>query len=97
MCRCRKVQISGQTRHQIDVLDERGNVRITTSSNSTDPMGIEELTKEMKTGKYAFAFKGTQAAGSGAGNAGGVKLPPGAANLDPVERLKAARRAQAGV
>jgi hypothetical protein len=97
MCRCRKVEINGQTQYQIDVFDDKGNIRITNSSNSTDPMGIEELTKEMKTGKYAFAFKGTQAAGSGAGSTGGTRLPANMANLDPVERLKAARRAQMGL
>jgi hypothetical protein len=96
MARCRKVEVNGQTRYVIDVFDDHGNVRITNNSNSTDPMGVEELTKEMKAGKYAFAFKGTQAAGSGAGSAGGVRLPAGAANLDPVERLKAARRVEAG-
>jgi hypothetical protein len=95
--RCRKVEANGRTRYVVEIFDDRGNVRITNNSNSTDPMGIEELAKEMKAGQYAFAFKGTQAAGSGAGSAGRVNLPAGVANLDPVERLKAARRAEVGV
>jgi hypothetical protein len=94
MAQCTKAEVNGQARYQIKVLDDRGNVRITSASNSTDPMGLEELAKEMKAGKYGFAFKGTQAAGSGAGSAGGTRLPAGIQNLDPVERLKAARRTE---
>jgi hypothetical protein len=93
--RCRKVDFNGKPRHVVEVFDERGNVRITNMSNSTDPMGLDELAKELKAGRHAFAFKGIPAAGSGAGSAGSVHLPPGVADLDPVERLKAARRAQA--
>ena len=57
-------------------------------------MSIDDLAAEMKAGKYAFGFKGTQAQGSGAGSSGSVKLPANLANLPPVERLKAARRMQ---
>jgi hypothetical protein len=96
MSRCRKVEVGGQMKYGTEVLDEHGNVRITNMSNSTAPMGFDELAKEMKAGRFAFAFKGTQAAGSGAGSAAGkAALPAGYANLDPVERLKAARRAEA--
>ena len=56
MARCRKADFNGQAKYVVEVLDEHGNVRITNSSNSTDPMGLEELGKEMKAGKYAFAL-----------------------------------------
>ena len=96
-CRARRIETGGKVRHQIEITDASGNVRITNASNSTDPMGVEELVKEMRAGRFAYAFKATQAQGSGASSSGGVKLPPSMADLPPVERLKAARRAQAGV
>lgn len=95
-CRARRIEVNGKVRHAIDILDGNGNVRITNASNSTDPMAVEELTKEMKAGRFAFAFKGTQAQGSGASTPTGMRLSADLSKLSPVERLKAVRRAQAG-
>jgi len=71
--RPKRVEVNGEVRHQIEVLDANGNVRITNKSNSTDPMTVDELAAEMKAGRYAFSFKGTGAAGSGGSTGGNRK------------------------
>jgi hypothetical protein len=97
VCRARRVEAAGKLQHHIEIMDAGGNIRITNAPNSTDPMGMEELVKEMRAGRFAYAFKATQAQGSGGGSGTNVKLTAETKNLDPVERLKLARRAQAGV
>ncbi len=75
--RAKRVEVNGEVRHQVEVLDTQGNVRITSKSNSTDPMTVDELAAEMKAGRYAFGFKATQAAGGGGSNAGGKRAYAG--------------------
>lgn len=84
-------------RYFVDVVDERGVPRISTKSNSTDPMTIAELVDEMsKSETFAAAFQGAGAAGSGAAGSSGSR-GSNALNvaelykLPPAERLAAAR------
>jgi hypothetical protein len=95
-CRAKRVMVDGKVVYSVEVIDRNGNVRITNRSNSTDPMGLDELVKEMKAGRWAYAFKGTQAQGSGASTPNGTRITGDLSKLSPVERMKAARRAQVG-
>lgn len=81
------------------VVDANGNPQVTNRPGSHDPMTVEELVASFKK-EYPDQFKGSGATGSGAPgmgsggqNGGSNPIDPG---LSPVEKLKAARRQQAG-
>lgn len=90
MCRCRRVEAGGKSQWRIEVLDGHGNVRISNTTGSLEPMNMEELVGEMKAGSYAFAFQGQQPQGSNRCNG---RAQSESLGLSPVERLKFARRA----
>lgn len=60
-----------------EIVDEYGEVKITTTPGQVSKMRIDEFVKELKTTEFDFLFEGSGAAGSGAGgsnnNAGGKK------------------------
>lgn len=84
----------------VEVLDDDGNVRLSTKSGSTDAMSLGEFVSSLKENdKFAPAFKGSGASGSGAG---GDRKPGSAASgngrlmdLPPAERIKAFRQQEA--
>lgn len=61
----------------VEVVDEKGQARISPATGQTGPMSIAELIAEMKTkNTFAPAFEGTGASGSGATGTG-VKIQNG--------------------
>ncbi len=97
MCRCTPQVKDGRTTFLIEVLDKDGNVRISPKTGSTDRMSVGELIEELKKGRYAFCFKATQAAGSGAGGSSGkgTHTSGDLSHLPPQERMKIARQREA--
>jgi len=87
-CQCRRVEVDGEARWLVEVLDGNGNVRISNAMGSFEPMGVEELIEDMKAGRYAFAFEDERVESRGATDHG----PGVTVGLSPVERLKLARR-----
>lgn len=87
----------------VEVIDEKGQARISPTSGSTAPMSISELIAEMKTqDAFAPAFEGSGASGSGArpGFNGGAKVHTisAAESKDPARyRTAKAEAEKAGV
>lgn len=82
-------------KYTAQVVDEKGNQRITQTAGSTAPMSIVELVGTMRSNKtFEAAFPGFQAAGAGSENGGGGgggrgKIDP---NLPAAERMRIARQ-----
>ncbi|MEN6306672.1 MAG: hypothetical protein ABFD91_02860 [Anaerohalosphaeraceae bacterium] len=81
--------------YTVEIVDDKGNARITNKTGSTDPMTISELVSELKGNKtFAPAFSGSGASGSGADNHTGGKSGIDLDKMTPEEKLRYARQQQ---
>ena len=82
-----------------NVIDDKGNTRITMKQGETGNMEVKELVDLMRSDEmFAPAFRASGASGTGAGSGAGAKnthnasVDPSLSAASPVERLKAIRR-----
>jgi hypothetical protein len=97
-----RIKVTDAGEFIVEVVDDKGNVRLSPAAGSTAPMSVVELVSAMKTNAtFAPAFAGSGASGTGAsgggagGGTGGNQFTLSAADSKDPAKYRAAKEAAA--